>query len=132
MAGPQLFRVLLEVADLDRASGFYTSLLGIEGRGVQGGRYYFDCGPVIVGLVDVSHDGRAPRRIPEALYFAVDDLDGMHQRAQALGCLVPDEVHGASAGAIAVRPWGERSFYARDPDGNALCFVDDRTLFTGH
>ena len=34
-------------------------------------------------------------------------------------------------GAIVVRPWGERSFYAEDPTGNPLCFVDDRTLFTG-
>jgi hypothetical protein len=29
------------------------------------------------------------------------------------------------------RPWGERSFYAFDPDGNGLCFVDERTVFTG-
>lgn len=30
-----------------------------------------------------------------------------------------------------VRPWGERSFYCRDPFGNGLCFVDEKTLFTG-
>ena len=29
------------------------------------------------------------------------------------------------------RPWGERSFYLRDPFGNPLCFVDAATLFTG-
>jgi len=29
------------------------------------------------------------------------------------------------------RPWGERSFYAVDPFGNPLCFVDQKTLFTG-
>jgi len=34
-------------------------------------------------------------------------------------------------GALVVRPWGERSFYARDPAGNALCFVDASTCFTG-
>jgi catechol 2,3-dioxygenase-like lactoylglutathione lyase family enzyme len=32
---------------------------------------------------------------------------------------------------IAVQPWGERSFYLRDPYGNRLCMVDQRTLFTG-
>ena len=30
-----------------------------------------------------------------------------------------------------VRPWGERSFYAFDPFGNGLCFVDETTVFTG-
>jgi hypothetical protein len=34
-------------------------------------------------------------------------------------------------GAVAERPWGERSFYMRDPAGNPLCFVDASTLFTG-
>jgi len=32
---------------------------------------------------------------------------------------------------IEVRPWGERSFYARDPFENPICFVDSQTLFTG-
>jgi hypothetical protein len=40
-------------------------------------------------------------------------------------------VHTASGGQIGVRPWGERSFYATDPFGNLLCFVDGETLFTG-
>jgi catechol 2,3-dioxygenase-like lactoylglutathione lyase family enzyme len=131
MAGPSLFRVLVEVTDLPRASAFYTSLLGISGRSVQGGRYYLECGPVIVALLDVALDNRAPRPVPEALYFAVSDLDAYFARAQAMRCLATDDVHGAPAGEIAVRPWGERSFYARDPFGNALCFVDDGTVFTG-
>jgi uncharacterized glyoxalase superfamily protein PhnB len=33
-------------------------------------------------------------------------------------------------GQIANRPWGERSFYLRDPFGNPLCFVDETTVFT--
>jgi hypothetical protein len=42
----------------------------------------------------------------------------------------------AGAGAVelsevAVQSWGERSFYARDPFGNPICFVDSGTLFTG-
>ena len=32
---------------------------------------------------------------------------------------------------IVKRPWGELSFYAEDPWGNGLCFVDEKTLFTG-
>ena len=109
MAGPTLFRVLLEVADLDRASAFYASLLGTEGRRIQGERHYFDCGPVIVALVDVSLADRAPRQVPEALYFAVADIDVFHDRAKSLDCLSTEEVHGEPAGEIVVRPWGERS-----------------------
>ena len=35
------------------------------------------------------------------------------------------DVHGDPAGAIEWRPWGERSFYAKDPLGNKICFVDE-------
>jgi hypothetical protein len=28
-------------------------------------------------------------------------------------------------------PWGERRFWARDPFGNPISFVDEKTLFTG-
>ena len=42
---------------------------------------------------------------------------------------VPDLHPGA--GQIVVRPWGERSFYVEDPWSNGLCFVDEKTLFTG-
>jgi hypothetical protein len=48
-----------------------------------------------------------------------------------LDCLSTDDVPGARAGEIVKRPWGERSFYAHDPWGNGLCFVDENTLFTG-
>jgi hypothetical protein len=39
-------------------------------------------------------------------------------------------VHGAPAGEIGTRPWGERSFYCQDPFKNKLCFVDRTTLYT--
>jgi hypothetical protein len=28
-------------------------------------------------------------------------------------------------------PWGERMFWASDPFGNPISFVDERTVFTG-
>lgn len=30
-----------------------------------------------------------------------------------------------------VMPWGERLFYALDPLGSRLCFVEEGTVFTG-
>jgi predicted enzyme related to lactoylglutathione lyase len=130
-ASPRLFRILLEVSDIDSAVTFYSTLLGIQGREIFGGRHYFDCGDVILGFVDVSPASRQPRPTPQYLYFAVTDLEEVHGRAADLGCLSPEDVHTASGGQIAVRPWGERSFYATDPFGNLVCFVDAATVFTG-
>ena len=65
-------------------------------------------------------------------YFAVDDLEDVYRRAERLGGLSPAIGDGRlPMGQIAVRPWGERSFYLHDPFGNPLCFVDSRSLFTG-
>ena len=129
---PTLYRIILQVDNLDRAEEFYGKLLGDRGRRIpRGSRHYFDCGPVILALVDVSAESMEPKPLPDNIYFAVNDLEGFHQRAQELDCLSTDDVHGASAGEIVKRPWGERSFYAYDPWGNGLCFVDENTLFTG-
>jgi uncharacterized glyoxalase superfamily protein PhnB len=46
------------------------------------------------------------------------------ERARNAGCQSLDD-------GIETRPWGERSFYARDPFGNPICFVDEKTVFTG-
>jgi hypothetical protein len=86
---------------------------------------------VILALVDVTAGGEEAKPLPDYIYFSVDDLDQVYERARGLGCLSTEDVHGASAGEIVVRPWGERSFYVYDPWGNGLCFVDEKTLFTG-
>ncbi len=133
--GPRLFRVLVGAVDLDRSRRFYESLLGSKGRRVAEGRYYFDSGPVILGVLDRSSDPEGKETRPtEAIYFATDDLEGVHRRARRLGCLAPGLIHedaSSPMGEVVVRPWGERSFYATDPSGNPLCFVDARTKFTG-
>jgi catechol-2,3-dioxygenase len=126
-----MFRVALEVAGAEKAHKFYSKLLGIEGRRVGGGRVYFDCGTVILALVDVAAGRRKPKPISQDLYFAVAEIEAAHSRARALRCLSKENVHGEKAGALVLRPWGERSFYAEDPFGNGLCFVDEKTLFTG-
>lgn len=134
--GPSnIFRVLLGAKDLERSRRFYERLLGVKGRRVAEGRIYFDCGSVILGLLDRSGEDDADWSAPaEALYLAAQDLEGVHRRARRLGCLSSELLHGDPAspmGEIAVRPWGERSFYVEDPAGNPLCFVDATTLFRG-
>ena len=129
---PKLFRIILQVDNLDKASEFYAKLLDDPGRRIpRASRHYIDCGPVILALVDAAAGGEEAKPLPDKIYFAVGDLEKFYARASAMGCLSTDDVHGASAGEIVVRPWGERSFYVYDPWGNGLCFVDENTLFTG-
>src|ERR1700704_4810347 len=75
MAAPTLFRIALQVADLDQASAFYAKLLDDQGRRIRGSRHYFDCGSVILALVDVTAGHLEPKPIPDYVYFAVSNLD---------------------------------------------------------
>ena len=130
----RLFRVILPVSDIERASKFYGEVLGDRGVRVSAGRHYFNCGGTILACFDPRADGDAydPKPNPEWLYFAVSDIEATYQRCNTAGArLASGEVHGDPAGRIATRPWGERSFYAEDPFGNKICFVDEKTLFTG-
>jgi len=126
---PQVFRLNIEVADLDQAIDFYEKLLGIDGRPQRGERVYYTCGSVDLQIIK-AHAVDGPHPLPKALYFKVNDLESVFERAKALDCVSVDDVHGVSGGEIIVRPWGERSFYAYDPWGNPLCFVDAGTVFT--
>ena len=126
---PKLFRVTLEVGDLESATQLYADLFGQDGKRHPGARHYFDCGAV-VAVLDVSQGGIPPTPGPKSLFFAVDDVDAVHARAEQLGVLAPYDVHGEPAGAVLTRPWGERSFYIVDPWGNDLCFCEDGTLYT--
>jgi catechol 2,3-dioxygenase-like lactoylglutathione lyase family enzyme len=130
----KLYRVILPVADINQAATFYTQALGIEGQRVSRGRHYFDCGGTILACYDPRADGDDfdARPNQEHLYFAVADLEAVYQRVEKLGALSTEAGDGGlPMGKIATRPWGERSFYANDPFGTPLCFVDEKTIFTG-
>ena len=127
---PNLFRVTLEVGDLEIGAQLYADLFGQDGKRHPGARHYFDCGAVTVAVLDVSHGGMPPTPGPKSLVIAVDEVDGVHARAERLGVLAPYQVHGEPAGAVITRPWGERSFYIVDPWGNDLCFCENGTLYT--
>lgn len=127
-SSPRVYRVILPAGEMEASVGFYRRLLEMDGERVSPGRHYFTCGGVILAVVDPRTDGddRFARPNSDHVYLAVGDLEAYHRRAAALGALSPD------MGEIATRPWGERSFYLRDPFTNPLCFVDESTLFIGH
>jgi predicted enzyme related to lactoylglutathione lyase len=119
-----LFRVIIPVEDIDAAAGFYAKLLGWTGERVAPNRHYFDCEGTILACVDPQGEHAAFRPNIEHIYFTVDNLEEQLDRARAAGCSWLDE-------RMETRPWGERSFYARDPFGNPICFVERGTEFTG-
>jgi catechol 2,3-dioxygenase-like lactoylglutathione lyase family enzyme len=122
---PRIFRIILPVSNIEAAAKFYTHLLAVQGQRVSPGRHYFNCGGVILACFDPHADGDDfdAHPNPGHIYLSVDDLEPFHRRAKEAGC--------RDLGPIAKRPWGERSFYCKDPFGNPLCFVDEDTVFTG-
>ena len=125
-----LFRMNIEVGNLDEAAKFYGKLFGLGGRLQAGSRCYFTCGAVTLQVVDVSSVGK-PHPAATALYFVVNDLDAIFARAKSLRCLSAEDVHGEPGGQIRVRPWGERSFYVEDKWHNPMCFVEVGTIYPG-
>lgn len=125
-AGIDLFRVVVPVDEIDAAVAFYERVLDRPPEWIGPGRVYFRCGTTILVCYDARAEGDGEGRGPNGghVYFAVDALDACFERARGAGCAWLED-------APAQRAWGERSFYARDPFGNPLCFVDAVTKYTG-
>lgn len=120
----KLFRIAVPALQLERSRDFYERILGREADATVPSRLYFHCGDVILALIDRSADATQPfMPLPDNIYFATDDLDAIHRRAAEAGA--------RELSPIETQTWGERSFYCLDPDGNPLCFVDERTVFLG-
>lgn len=126
MIAPALFRAVAPVTPIAAAVAFYERLLGVAGVWIGPGRVYFHGDGAILVCYDAraEGDGTGGPANSGHFYFAVEDLEACFARAQHAGC-------GWLESAPSQRAWGERSFYARDPFGNPLCFVDARTRYTG-
>jgi predicted enzyme related to lactoylglutathione lyase len=125
---PRLYRVILPVPDIGRATAFYAAVFGVLGRRVSPGRHYFDCGGTLLACYDPIADGDCEQggwrfHPSQYLYFAVPDLEVVLARVQSAGGTVTEGIESM--------PWGERMFYAHDPFGSLISFVDERTLFEG-
>ena len=124
----KLYRVICPVTNLDSAVDFYTEVLGFKGERVSPGRHYFDCGGTILACYDPIADGDGPgdgwqHHFNQYIYISVDNLEAVYSRIESAG--------GEIEHAIENKPWGERIFYAKDPSGNPISFVDENTVFKG-
>ena len=122
---PNLYRVILPVSDIDKAETFYSAILGMPGERVSPERHYFKCGGTILACYDPTKFNEKPAAVPnpEYIYLGVDDLQAYYGLCVDNDAKVTQDIQS--------HPWGETSFYIEDPFGNPVCFVDNKTLFTG-
>jgi predicted enzyme related to lactoylglutathione lyase len=123
-----LYRVIHPVKDIESAARFYSAVFGADGERVSPGRHYFKCGATILACYDPIADGDDPgsgwrHHENQYVYFAVTDLGATCEAVKAAG--------GEITAGAETMPWGETIFYAKDPSGNPIAFVDESTVFTG-
>jgi lactoylglutathione lyase len=112
--------VILYVADLDRALGFYRTLLGVEGErrsetyaeirlaNAKLGFYLRDALPDLIG----RPGGSGPDAPDAEVLFVVDDVDAQADRLRVAGVRI-------LTGPVD-RPWGHRTLHLEDPDGHLV------------
>ena len=130
----RLYRVILPVSNIDQAARFYASVLGMPGSRVSPGRHYFGGASTegaILACYSPREDGDAEKlgetwrpHPSQYLYFSVADPAAARQRCISAGASEVTEVERM--------PWGETLFYALDPFGNPISFVQSGTEFVGH
>lgn len=123
-----LYRVILPVKSIDIATRFYSHVFKQSGERVSPGRHYYNCGGTILACYDPLEDGDDlgdgwHQHFNQYVYFAVSDLDTVESLVREAG--------GEIDTSIKIMPWGERLFYAKDPFGNPICFVDQATVYRG-
>jgi uncharacterized glyoxalase superfamily protein PhnB len=71
----------------------------------------------VITLGQPSVHGDSPLRgVSSLLYVYVDDVESHYQRARAAGATVIVE--------LGERPWGDRTYQARDPEGHQWIFAE--------
>lgn len=124
----KLYRIIFPVTDIEAAATFYAEIFGQTGQRVSAGRHYFNLEGTILVCYDPIADGdnidvQWSFHENQYIYIATDELENVYQKFLRSTCETDPEIR--------TMPWGERLFYARDPFGNPICFVDRNTVFVG-
>ncbi|UII81058.1 VOC family protein [Flagellimonas sp. CMM7] len=124
----QLYRVIFPVNDIEIADKFYSAILNQKGKRVSPGRHYFKIGQTILACYDPLADGDDQDswkfHMNQYIYISTSELEILRKKIKKLDCKY--------IGEIERMPWGETLFYANDPFGNPICFVDKNTIFIGN
>jgi catechol 2,3-dioxygenase-like lactoylglutathione lyase family enzyme len=115
----KLALVTIVTANLEQMRTFYREVLQIEPQTYRGNYVEFALEAGTLALWRQSEYetfGIAPMRGAAnrsvLIEFAVEDVDGEYARLQGLQLELVQEPRD--------QPWGQRTFYVRDPDGNIL------------
>lgn len=124
----KLYRIILPVNNIDQAEKFYSEILGRPGSRVSPGRHYFNLGEMVLACYDPKADGDdygAGWKFHENqyIYISVKNIQDVFKRIK--------NTDSQYVGSIEEMPWGETLFYTKDPFGNPICFVDEKTTFRG-
>ena len=117
----KLSHVCIITDDLNRLTGFYQRVLLIEPQIFRGEYVEFPTPGATLSLYSLaSHEQLAPGTMEAALNhsveleFAVADVEAEYARLQK------ERIDWVMAPTTL--PWGHRSIYFRDPDGNLINF----------
>jgi catechol 2,3-dioxygenase-like lactoylglutathione lyase family enzyme len=113
--------VCLITKDVLALARFYAEVLGVQAVGDDRHMELSTDGAGLAIFAVEGMEDMAPGSMQGAGHgsfttmFEVKDVDAEHERIQALGVefVKPVQTH----------PWGARSFWFRDPDGNIIDFV---------
>lgn len=128
MKAETLDYVVLIVEDLDRALAFYCGAVGLTLKHRSDPYAQLDTGTTRLGLYQraaMAATLGGPLEPPAAdapafeLGFKVEDCDGAFEELLALGA--------PPVARPTTRPWGQRTAYVRDPDGNLIELAQDLT-----
>jgi lactoylglutathione lyase len=118
--------VVLIVADLERAATFYRQTLGLTLQHRAEKFVQFDVGGTRLGLytreamqetLGSKLEPPSPSAPAFEIGFKVDDCDAAFAELVRAGASVVTEP--------TTRPWGQRTAYLRDPDGNLVEIAQD-------
>jgi catechol 2,3-dioxygenase-like lactoylglutathione lyase family enzyme len=118
---PTLINTCLVTNDVNRLAAFYAQVLGIEPHRVDATYVEFRTSKAVLALFAAEAQEKyipgstmAGQNHSAILEFRVSDVDREYAR---LNGLVQHWVKGPTT-----QPWGTRSIYFRDPDGNLVDF----------
>jgi catechol 2,3-dioxygenase-like lactoylglutathione lyase family enzyme len=121
--------VILPVGDIERATAFYSRLLGVAGDRVTSGRHYFNCGGVILACWDPLADGIPPSLARTTGTSTCPLLRTLTWSGRGRWATERHPTHSA------VRSQDGRGvrflFYARDPWDNPFCVVARGSEYRG-